>query len=59
MEQVFADTTKAIIDYFMSSGMMEQYINIGLIIELCAQAVYTVLDGRGERATLYQSDEDG
>ena len=45
MEQVFADTIKAMIDYWMSTTM-EDYINIVAALELVAQLVWT-LHNRG------------
>ncbi len=45
MEQVFADTIKAMIDYWMSNAM-ESYINLIAAFELVAQLVM-MLSQRG------------
>ncbi|MEI6777710.1 MAG: hypothetical protein WCK70_12495 [Chloroflexales bacterium] len=45
MEQVFADTFKAMIDYWMTMPQMGTYINFIAVLELAAQAFVLVMWG--------------
>jgi hypothetical protein len=45
MEQVFADTFKAMIDYWMTNPEMGAWINFIAVLELAAQAFLMVMWG--------------